>query len=251
MKAKSTEMREKSTVFVVDTDAHNRAAVSNLVRQMNLRCIEYDLGQKFLDAYDSSWAGCLVMEVRIPDLSGLQIQRCLAQKRATLPVIFLTGYADTSIAVQAMQAGAFHFLEKPFRDHELWDAIQEAVAWDLEIRREWVVEQELEARMASLTSKELDVLEKIVDGKPNRTIAEELDVCVRTIELRRASLMGKLEVESLPELLQLVGAAIVGDSQKSDGYMQHLHIHPQRPVQSLPGRPSRRGRDGNGRKRIF
>lgn len=251
MQTESTVKQGKSTVFVVDNDPQDRAAVGDLVRQMKLRCLEYDLGQEFLDAYDPSWPGCLVVEVRLPDLGGLQIQRNLAERKATLPIIFLTAHANASAAVQAMRAGALQFFEKPFREHELWEAIQEAIALDLEIRREWEVEQELEERMAALTPKEVDVLEKIVDGKSNRAIAGELDVCVRTVELRRASLMNKLEVGSLMELLQLVGAAFVGASQRFGDYMRHQRIdsHP------LLGRRhegiGRRDGCGNGRKAML
>ena len=117
MDAKSAAMRDKATVFVVDNDAQDRAAVSSVVQQMKLRCLEYDLGQEFLDAYDPSWPGCLVVEVRIPDLGGLQVQRRLAERKATLPVIFLTAHGSASTAVRAMRAGALQFFEKPFHEH--------------------------------------------------------------------------------------------------------------------------------------
>lgn len=248
MRTKSTTRQDKTTVFVVDHDAQDRAATSEVVRQMKLGCLEYDLGQKFLDAYDPSWPGCLVVEVRLPDVGGLQIQRSLSERDATLPVIFLTAHADASIAVRAMRAGALQFLEKPFREHELWEAIQEAVAVDLETRREWALEQELTERMANLTTKELDVLERIVEGDSNRTIAEELNVCMRTVELRRSSLMNKLEVESLTELLQLVGAVFVGAPQRFGDSMQQHRVnshYPRGRRSRVIGRPAD---DGNGRR---
>jgi len=203
-------MRTKPTVFVVDSDAENRAAVRALVDQMDVRCEEYDSGQKFLESYDLSEPGCVVVEVRIPDVGGLQIQSRLAQQEATLPVIFLTAHADAPTAVRAMRSGALHFLEKPFREHELWEAIQEAIVWNQELRQERIQREKRQDLLARLTPKERQVLEKIVEGKPNRLISEELGVCVRTVELRRASLMGKLQVESLTELLQLVGTGSCG-----------------------------------------
>jgi len=208
-------MRTKPTVFVVDADAQSRGAVSDLVSQMSVRCMEYDSGQEFLDSYDPSQPGCLVVEVRIPDVGGLQIQDRLAQEGATTPVIFLTAHADAPTAVRAMRSGALQFLEKPFRDHELWEAVQEAMALDQELRQERQVLKQQRELIGRLTPKERQVLLRIIDGKPNRVICQEMDVCLRTVELRRASLMNKLQVESFTELLRLVGPTFYEQSRAS------------------------------------
>ena len=183
------------------------------------------------------------------DLGGLQIQRSLAERKAVLPVIFLTAHGDAPTAVRAMRAGALQFLEKPFREAELWEAIQEAVTLDLEMRRQWELEQEIELSMGALTPKEMDVLERIVDGKSNRAISEELEVCVRTVELRRGSLMSKLGVNSLMELLQFAGVAFAGTSQGAGGHVQHYRAHSGGPFGLQPYGNGRRDGNGNGSKR--
>lgn len=210
-------MQTESTVFVVDKDARNRVAVSDLAGQMNLRCLGYESGRAFLDAYDNSLVGCLVMEVRIPDMGGLQIQQHLAQEAATLPVIFLTAHADAATAVRAMRAGALQFFEKPFHESDLWDAIQEAIALDRELRRERAAQLQRQELLERLTSKERDVLEMVIEGKSSKAASEQLGVCVRTVELRRSSLMKKLEVSSLTDLLRLIGSGNGWNLQTGNG----------------------------------
>ncbi|MBN2474311.1 MAG: response regulator transcription factor [Pirellulales bacterium] len=219
-----------------------------LVGEMNLRCEEYDSGGAFLDSYDPADPGCLVTEVRVPDVGGLQIQERLARSGIGLPVIFLTAYPDTRTAVSAMRAGALQFLVKPFREDELWEAILEAVALDRELRREEAQLSRQRDLIECLTSKERAVLEKIIDGKPNRIISEELEICLRTVELRRASLMNKLRVESLADLLQLVGGAYPGDSQSIERSTHHPRNGPGHLLRRHRGESSLPGRSRDGRK---
>ncbi|NQU26354.1 MAG: response regulator transcription factor [Candidatus Nealsonbacteria bacterium] len=235
---------------MVDSNAEDRAVVAKLAEQMSLSCKEYKSGQDFLAEYEQSWPGCLVVEVRIPDVGGLQIQHALARDGAPLPVVFLTGYADAPTAVRAMRAGAVQFLEKPSNDHTLWDAIQEAIALDAQLRREHAEHQEREEVLGRLTEKEYQVLELVLDGKSSQRIAKELDVCVRTVEIRRSSMMKKLEVRSVPELLKFAATVIRGNLGNEEYLQSPWHdgsplLRPHRePVAGI----ARRGNgNGNGR----
>ena len=194
-------MKSEPTVFLIDADGPTRDAVRDLVYTMNLPCEAYTSGQEFLDAYAPSRPGCVVLEVRIPEVNGLEIQERLTAQGAIIPVVFLTAQATVSIAVRAMRAGAVHFLEKPFREHELWDAIQEAVVLDAERRRSTAERERIDGQLAELTPKERQVLEMLAEGKSKHTIASEVGVSVRTIEIHRNRAMKKLGLSSLIELL--------------------------------------------------
>lgn len=194
-------MDVEPTVFMIDDDDRTRDEVRRLVETMNLKCREFWSGQEFVRDFDPSEPGCIVLEIRVPEVSGLQIQRRLAAEQVPTPLIFLTGHADVSIAVHAMRAGALHVLEKPFREYELWDTIHEAIELDRERRQVWSRRQRLRERAGRLTVKERRLMDHIAQGKSNKLIAREMGVCVRTVELHRANLMKKLEVKSLAELL--------------------------------------------------
>ena len=206
-------MNNEPTVFLVDADGPTRDAVRDLVHTMNLPCEAYTSGRAFLDAYLPLRPGCVVLEVRIPDVNGLEIQQRLAAQGALIPVVFLTAQAPVSIAVRAMRGGALHFLEKPFREHELWDAIQEAVLLDAKRRRAAAEREALDEQLADLTPEERQVLEMIARGKSKQTIASEAGVSVRTIELRRSRLMNKLGLGSVVELVIFALTACNGHSQ--------------------------------------
>lgn len=197
------------TVFVVDADGPNSDAVCELVCTMNLRCERFSSGQDFLEMYDNSRPGCVVLDVKVPGINGLQIQQQLARWPDPPPVIFLSGRCEVSVAVRAMKAGAIHFLEKPFREYELWDAVQEAITQDRQHRTDRARRQALNRYVGVLTFKERQVLGLLAEGKSNRTIARELDISVRTVENRRAKLMKKLGIKSPTELLHL--AILVND----------------------------------------
>ena len=196
-------MDAETTVFVVDGDPASQEVVRDLASAMNLRSEVYASGAEFLDSFDRSRPGCVVLELQVPGISGLEIQERLAEERSSLPVIFLTQHADVSIAVEVMRSGAVHFLEKPFRANELWRAIQEAIELNRKRREAEAWERELGRRIASLTAKERRVLTMLSRNKASKEIAAELNVCVRTVEVHRANLIRKLDVSSLKELLDI------------------------------------------------
>jgi len=233
-------METEATVFVVDADAISRNAVRDLARNMRLACEAYTSGEEFLGAYDGTRPGCLVTEVRIPDLSGLQIQRRLGIEEHPLPVIFLTAHASVPVVVRAMQQGAVDFLEKPPREQELWEAIQRALQED-QRRRNVLAEKELLQRsLARLTLKQQEVLRLLANGKGTRDIAEELHVSTRTVELRRAGAMRKLKIKTPMQLMRfaftafngysrhLYERAATGERPPSNGNHQALGHHPPR-----------------------
>jgi two-component system response regulator FixJ len=210
-------LNTQPTVFVIDPDGPTRAAVRELASTMDLQCQEYVSGQEFLEVFDPSRAGCAVLEVKVPGITGLQIQEALVRRGATLPVVFLSARPSVSIAVHAMRAGALHFFEKPFREHDLWIAIQEAVQLDEQRRAARLRAGELEERLGTLTEKEYAVLEMIAQGKNKRAIATELGVSVRTIEHHRTQLMRKLKTNSLAGLLHV--AMSLGNGHLHNNHM--------------------------------
>ncbi|MGO8688746.1 MAG: response regulator transcription factor [Thermoguttaceae bacterium] len=197
-------MVPEPTVFLVDDDPMIVAALKDLVEMLGLSCSCFHSAAEFLEAYRPTAPGCLVLDVRMPGMSGLELQKELIARGIDLPTIIVTGFADVRIAVEAMKAGAIEFLEKPFRTQELCDHIQKAiklavVKWEHHQQR-----AEVERHLSSLTRAEKQVLGLIVAGKTNRLMAAELDLSVRTIEDRRARLMHKLGVRSRAELIELV-----------------------------------------------
>jgi two-component system response regulator FixJ len=193
-------MANEPTVFVVDGDGSTRDAVRDLVHTMNLACETYASGQEFLDAYAPSRPGCVVLEVRVPDVNGLEIQERLAVQGAVIPLVFVTTESTVSLAVRAMRAGALHYLLKPFREHELWDIIRESILLDATRRHAAAERAKIDKQLAELTSEERQLVKMIAEGKSKQTIASEVGVCVRTVELRRNRAMAKLGLGSLREL---------------------------------------------------
>lgn len=203
-------MQCEATVFVVDPDQPTQQAIRDCVQTMNLQCEVYASGQEFLDGYGDSRPGCVLMEVRIPDMNGLEVQESLAAQGATIPIIFLAERATVSIAVRTMRAGALNFLEKPFRETELWDAIEEALRVERDRRCALAEREELESQLADLTPKEHRLLQLIAQGKSKQAIASKVSVCVRTVELYQRQLMRKIGVDSLLELVRFAVIACDG-----------------------------------------
>ncbi len=197
-------MNTSPTVFVVDPDEAMQDSLRNLAGIMNLNCETYALGQDFLDAYDPPRSGCLILEIKVPGINGLQIQQILAKRRATLPLIFLCNQSSVAIAVHAMRSGAFQFFEKPCRDDDLWCAVQEAIQLDEQRRQVRRREEEVEKGLAKLTDKERLVLEMIAEGKTKLAMAADLGVSVRTVEYYRAQLLKKLRMSSQAGVLSLL-----------------------------------------------
>lgn len=195
------------TVYVVDDDYDVRESLSMLLRSMGLRAAAFASAGEFLGAAGADPEGCLVADVRMPGMSGLELQEELARRGVLLPVIVITGHADVPMAVTAMKGGAVDFLEKPFSDQTLLDRVHGALRLDAERRTRRATAGDLGARLARLTPRERQVLERVVAGKPNKVIARELGLSTRTVEIHRARVMEKMQARSLADLVRLAGDA--------------------------------------------
>jgi FixJ family two-component response regulator len=191
-------------VFVVDDDEAVRSSLRMLIRSVGLQAQAFATAQEFLRLYDPRQPGCLLLDVRMPGMSGLELQQELNRRGATIPVIFITGHGDVPMAVEAMQHGAFDFLQKPFRDQDLLDRVQRAMVQDAESRAGLAMRTEIKARMASLTPRESEVLRLVTSGKANKVVGAELGVSQRTVEIHRAHVMEKMQARSLAELVRMV-----------------------------------------------
>ena len=195
---------DTATVMVVDDDSGVRNAMRVLLRSVGLNCILYASAKEFLEAYQPSQTGCLVLDIRMPGMSGLELQEELNKRGAVIPVIFMSGHGDIPMAVEAMQLGAFDFLQKPFRDQDLLDRIQRAIAKHLELRKSLSEHDRIRGRLDELTPREREVLDYLTQGKQNKAIAQELDVSPRTIEIHRARVMEKMGAQSVAELVRMM-----------------------------------------------
>ncbi len=193
---------DEATVFVVDDDPAVLRSLTSLVKVVFPRVEPYPSAAEFLAAYQPQREGCLVLDVAMPQMNGLELQRHLIRDKIDLPLVFITGHANVQMAVGAMQAGAVNFLEKPFQEQELWDSIRRALDLDRRNRRRKARRDGVEQRLAQLSGGEREVLDLILDGKFNKEIAATLNLSIRTIEDRRAKLMKKMEVNSVAELVQ-------------------------------------------------
>src|SRR5256884_4021362 len=189
--------------FVVDDDPAIRDALASLLRSVGLAVETFGSAQEFLNRQPPDGPACLVLDVRLPGLSGLDLQRALATAQLTLPIIFLTGYGDIPMTVQAMKAGAVEFLTKPFRDQELLDAIQQALERDRTTRDQRAKNEELYDRYDSLTPREREVMTLVVAGLLNKQIAGELGTSETTIKNHRHQLMEKMGADSVAELVKM------------------------------------------------
>lgn len=197
-------MEPLATVHVVDDDPDVLKSLSALIRTIRLKAQTYSSADEFLEKCEEDGPGCLVLDVRMPGMSGLELQKMLHAGERGLPMIILTAYGEVPLVVEAMKTGAVDFFEKPFRPQQLCDAIQKAVQRDLAAWRERERDRSLEQTLARLTDGERQVIELIAVGKTNREIAEEVGLSVRGVENRRAKAMQKLGVGSKRELLNLL-----------------------------------------------
>jgi two-component system, LuxR family, response regulator FixJ len=192
------------SIFIVDDDPAARESVAALVGSHGLSTKTFASAADFLAAFEPSSRGCLVVDVRMTGMNGLELQQELSKRGYQIPVIVITGFADVPTAVRAMRAGAVTFLEKPCSDEELWASIETALQWDTRSQQQRTHRGEVMARRATLTPAELQVLDRLLGGKANKAIAAELDLGLRTVELRRATIMKKMEANSLAELVRLI-----------------------------------------------
>jgi FixJ family two-component response regulator len=195
---------KKPTIMVVDDDSGVRNAMRILLKSVGLESASYSSAQEFLSAYQPSQPGCLLLDIRMPGMSGLELQQQLNLRGAVIPVIFMTGHGDVPMAVEAMQHGAFDFLQKPFRDQDLLDRIQKAIAKDAQSRALLGEHARIRARLETLTTREREVLDLMTQGKQNKAIAQDLGVSPRTIEIHRARVMEKMEAHSVAELVRMM-----------------------------------------------
>jgi len=191
------------TVFVVDDDEAARKSVCALVNSMGVNAQAYASAEEFLDAYTPDRRGCLVTDVRMPEMSGIELQQQLLERGMELPVIMITAFARTENTVKAMQQGALTLLDKPPPEDALWEAIRKALALDASRHGEQQWREEIQERFAQLTPSEVDVMREIIAGKPNKQIASHLDMGLRTVEARRHNIFQKMQVRSVAELVRL------------------------------------------------
>jgi two-component system response regulator FixJ len=199
-------------VYVVDDDAAARSSLRLLLKSLGLAATAYESAAAFLAAYDKEQPGCLLLDVRMPGMSGIDLQHQLNRQGAIVPVIFVTGHGDVAMAVEAMQHGAFDFLQKPFRDQELLDRVQRALARDRANRAQLRGHEEIRQRLGSITPRERDVLELVVGGAANKAIAYELGISQRTVEIHRARVMEKMNAASLAHLVQMT--LVIGPARR-------------------------------------
>ena len=200
-------MSGEPTLFVVDDDQAIREALETLLESVGYRVECHASSQSFLDGYHPGRSGCLILDIRMPEMTGLELQGQLERRGIGLPVIIITGHGDVPAAVRALQAGAIDFLQKPFRDEQLLRAVRQALQTDSERRRVQAARARIATRLATLTEREREILEWLCEGKSNKEMAAQLAVSLRTVETHRMALMEKLEAKNLAELIRIALAA--------------------------------------------
>ena len=190
-------------VHVVDDEAEVCNAVAMLLRSVGLQSRTYGSAQAFLEGYRPGTPGCIVLDVRLPGMSGLELQERLQQSGISLPVIVMTGHGDIQMAVRAMRAGALDFVEKPFNDQTLLDRVHEGVARSMQSHDADGERAQVQSRYNSLSEREREILKHVVDGRPNKLIADELGLSTRTVESHRAHIIEKMQASSLSHLVRM------------------------------------------------
>jgi len=194
----------RATIFIVDDDTAVRDSLKMLLRSVGQAVETFGSGQEFIDAYSEDRPGCLVLDIRMPGMSGLELQQKLNERHSIMPIIFITGHGDVPMAVEAMQAGAVDFIQKPFRDQDLIDRINQALEKDQNNRASLGERNDIRKRLETLTPREREVLDLVVHGKANKVIAGDLRLSQRTVEIHRARVMEKMQASSLAHLVRMV-----------------------------------------------
>ena len=194
------------TVFVVDDDQAVRRFLCGLITSVDIPVESYASAQDFLDSYEPGRPGCLLLDIRMPGMSGLELQQELDRRAIDLPVIILTGHGNVQVAVNAMKAGAVDFVEKPFNNELLLDRIQRALSDSVKVREIRLEQEKIKARMARLTPREREVLERVIAGDTNKGVARRLGISDKTVELHRSRVMEKMKAGSLAALVKMVSA---------------------------------------------
>ncbi len=200
-------MSDVGTVFVIDDDPDGRRSIVALVESFGFRAEAFDSAERFLEAQRTGEPGCVVTDLLMPGMSGLELQERLAAMGSSLPVIIISAYADVPTAVRAVRGGAVTLLQKPYAPAELRESLLEAFERNAQARQEAAWLAEIRRRLESLTAAEREVLEMVAAGIPNKTIAQRLNLGLRTVEARRHAIMHKMQAGSLAELLRMVFAA--------------------------------------------
>jgi FixJ family two-component response regulator len=200
---KLNDTANAATIYVVDDDDGMRRALSLLLNTVGYETAAFATPAEFLEQFKPDTAGCLVLDIRMPGMSGLELQQHLNRRGSMLPVIFITGHGDVPMAVQAMKEGAFEFVQKPFRDQDLLDRINHALEQDRENRSTLALRTDVLQRLESLTAREKQVLDLVVDGAANKVIAIDLGLSERTVEIHRAKVMEKMGARSVAHLVKL------------------------------------------------
>ena len=195
---------DDATVFVVDDDPSVREAISSLLRSVQLDVVAYESARDFLEHRRPATNACLILDVRMPGISGLDLQQQLTASDAPLPIVFITGHGDIPMAVRAIKAGAVEFLQKPFRDDDLLTAVSNALARDRAARRDREALEAVRARYATLTERERAVLLPIVQGSLNKQVGAALGVTEQTVKVHRHNIMRKMAAASLPDLVRMI-----------------------------------------------
>lgn len=194
----------QACAHIIDDDEAIRDALQWQFRTRGVECTLWPSAEAFLDAWQTDWRGCIVLDIRMEGMSGLECFDTLIERQCSLPVIFITGHGDVPMAVSALKKGAFDFIEKPFSDNELIERVELAIALDTERQRAAADRGTVESRLASLTAREREVMELILEGKYNKVIADQLSISMRTVEAHRSKVFDKMQVRSAVELAQML-----------------------------------------------
>jgi two-component system, LuxR family, response regulator FixJ len=200
-------MTTEATVYLVEDDDAVRDSLQMVLESVGHKVASYSRADAFLEDFSTEMAGCMVLDIRMPGMNGMELQRQLNNRNSILPIIFVTGHGDVPMAVEAMQRGAVDFVQKPYREEELLSKIQQAITADAENRADLEEKHKIAERLGELTPREKQVMDLMIEGKANKVIAYDLDISQRTVEIHRARVMEKMGVRSLAHLVRMVMAA--------------------------------------------